>query len=385
MLPISAAVLAGLPGAIRRPTRADWSNDGGRTWTTCGLLAGSASITASRTAETRYSGAATLTGVTGGAAGINPVSTNVRLWQGIQLPRTDPVWFPAGRYTVGRPRQTKTGLEVELAGIEDEIRDAGLPTARTVGPGDARGLVETLVGEALPGVPISWRAGVNPDTLIPQLLAEDSRWAVLSSGTDSAGTATGIVESLAAEIFADARGVITVAPVPTLADAVVWRIGRGAGGVLIEPQSESTSEGLANVWSVTGDAGGGETVIGPAYAWDDDPGSLTYAGPDPVGDPLAPQRLGLWHVRLRVQRHTSAVVTSLTQAYDLAHAKLADSLGVQYALSLTAVCNPALEPGDVIEAEAATGVWEKHLVDTLSYTLGAAAMSLTTRTSARRL
>jgi hypothetical protein len=385
MLPVSEAVLAALPGAVQRPYRAEWSNDGGRSWTECGLLAGSAQITASRTSETRYTGSATLTGVSGGAAGINPISTNVRLWQGIRVSRAEPVWFPAGRYTVGRLRQTKTGLEAELSGIEDEIRDAGLPTARTVGPGDARGLVETLVGEALPGVPVAWRTGVNPDMLIPQLLAEDTRWAVLSSGTDSSGTATGIVEALAAEIFADARGVISVAPVPTLADPVAWRIGRGAGGVLIEPQTEQGSEGLANVWAVTGDAGGGETVIGPAYAWDDDPGSLTYAGPDPVGDPLAPQRLGLWHVRLRVQRHTSAVITSLAQAYDVAHAKLADSLGVQYALSLTAVCNPALEPGDVIEVEVATGVWEKHLVDSLSYTLGAASMSLTTRTSARRL
>ncbi|OQQ16143.1 phage tail protein [Streptomyces sp. M41(2017)] len=385
MLPISAAALASLGGAVRRPYRADWSNDGGRTWTACGLQAGAAQVNASRTNETRYTGSATLTDVDGGASGINPVSTNVRLWQGLQLPRSEPVWFPAGRYTVGRPQATKTGLAVELTGIEDEIRDAGLPTPRTVGPGAARGLVEDLVGEALPGVPVAWRPGVDPDTLVPQVLAEDTRWAVLSSGTDSSGTSTGIVEALAAELFADARGIITVAPVPTLADQVVWRIGRGAGGVLIEPQAQQTSEGLANVWAVTGDAGSGEAVIGPAYAWDDDPASLTYAGPDPITDPLAPQRLGLWHVRLHVQRYTSAVVTSLAQAAQIARAKLADSLGVQYSLSLTAACNPALEPGDVIEVETLPGVWERHLVDSLSYTLGAASMSLTTRTTARRL
>jgi hypothetical protein len=349
------------------------------------VLAGSAQITASRTSQTRYSGQATLTGVSDGASGINAISTNIRLWQGLQLPRNDPVWFPAGRYTVGRPRTSRTGIEVELAGIEDEIRDAGLPTARTIGPGAARDIVEGLVGEALPGVPVAWRPGVKPDTLVPQVLAEDTRWAVLSTGTDSSGTATGIVDALAAEIFADARGIITVAPVPTLADPVVWRIGRGAGGVLIEPQVEQSSDGLANVWAVTGDAGSGDSVIGPAYAWDDDPSSLTYAGPDPIDDPLAPERLGLWHVRLRVQRYTSAVITSLAQAYTVAQAKLADSLGVQYSLSLTAACNPALEPGDVIEVETRPGAWEKHLIDSLSYTLGAASMSLTTRTTARRL
>jgi hypothetical protein len=395
MLPISSAVLASLGGAVRRPVRAEWTNDGGRTWTPCGVEAGTAQVTASRTADTRWSGSATLTGVGTGASGVNAISTNVRLWQGIQVPRSEPVWFPAGRYTVDRPSVTRTGVSVELDGIEDEIRSAGLPTARTIGPGAARPLVEMLVGEALPGVPVAWRAGVDGSMLIPQLLAEDTRWAVLSSGTDSTGQATGIVDSLAAELYADARGIITVAPVPTLADPVVWRIGRGAGGVLIEPKAEQTKEGLANVWAVTGDgsdigtdaggSGAGDTTIGPAYAWDDDPNSLTYAGPDPINDPLAPQRLGLYHVRLRVQRYSSAVITNLQQAYQVARAKLADSLGVQYSLSLTAACNPALEPGDVVEAEAAPGVWERHIVDSLSYTLGAASMSLTTRTTARRL
>ena len=385
MLPIPTAVLDALPTALARPVRAEWTNDGGRTWTACPVQAGSADINGDRTAETRYTGSAVLTGVTDGPAGINCISTNVRLWQGVQLPRSQPVWFAAGRYTVERPQRTRTGLAVELSGIEDEIRDAGLPTARTLGPATARPLVELLVGEALPGVPVSWREGVNGSQLIPQLLAEEDRWSVLSSGTDSTGTGTGIVEALAAEIWADPRGIITVGPVPTLADPVRWRIGRGDGGVLIEPQPEQSSEDLANVWAVTGDSADGTTPIGPVYAWDDDPGSLTYAGPDPIGDPLAPQRLGLWHVRLRVSRYSSAVITTAAQAGSVARAKLANSLGVQASLSLTTVCNPALEPGDVIEVETAPGVWERHLVDSLSYTLGSASMQLQTRTTARRL
>ncbi|GGX98599.1 phage tail protein [Streptomyces fructofermentans] len=385
MLPIRAEVLSALGGAIGRPSRAEWSNDGGRTWTPCSLAAGSARISADRTAETRYSASAILTDVDDGPSGINPISTNVRLWQGLQLPRSEPVWIAAGRYTVERPERTRTGLSVELNGLEDELRAAALPTARTLGPGTARFLAEQLVQEALPGVPLAWRAGVNAAQLMPQLLAEDDRWSVLSSGTDSTGVATGIVESLAAEIWADARGIITVGPVPTLDGPVVWRIGRGTSGVLIEPQSSQSSEDLANVWSVLGDSGDGSTPIGPVYAWDDDPGSLTYAGPDPITDPLAPQRLGLWHVRLRVRQHTSAVITTVAQALEVAQAKLADGLGVQYSLALTAICNPALETGDVIEVETAPGVWERHLVDSLSYTLGSTSMQLQTRTTARRL
>jgi hypothetical protein len=385
MLRISDEVLASLPQAIGRPVRAEWSNDGGLTWTECGLQAGSAQVTASRTAEVRYTAQATLIGPSLGSSGINPISTNVRLWQGITLPREDPVWFPAGRYTVGRPRKTRTGIEVELAGLEDELRAASFPTARTIGPGRARHLVQQLVQEALPGVSVAWKTGINPDTTIPQILAEEDRWSVLSAGSDTTGAATGIAQALAGEIWADARGVITVGPVPTLADPVVWEVGLGEGGVMVAPQQEQTAEGLANLWAVTGDAGDGAPAVGPVYAWDDDPNSLTYAGPAPITDPLAPQREGLYWVRLRVQRHASALITSVPQAEAVAKAKLADSLGVQASLSFTAVCNPALEPGDVVLAEVEQGTWEQHIIDSLSYTLGAPSMSCTTRTTARRL
>lgn len=384
MMPIAPEVLAALGQAIGRPYYAEWSNDGGVTWAACRLVAGSASVTADRTAETRYSAQAEVVDVAEGRSGLNSITSNVRLWQGVQLPRADPVWFPAGRYSVSRTSRSRTALRLELDGLEDDLRDP-FPVPRTVGPGPARTLVPQLVGEALPGVAVAWRSGVNPDTQVPQIVAADSRWAVLGSGTDSTGTGTGIAAALAGEIWADARGTITVSPVPTLDDPVVWSIARGVGGALVEPQPESTREGLANVWAVSGDGGDGSAAVGPAFAWDDDPNSLTYAGPDPITDPGAPQRLGLYGVRVRTQRYTSSLITSYGQAVQVARARLADSLGVQTSLSLTAVCNPALEAGDVVAVEVLDGVWERHIIDSLSYTLGSASMSCKTRTTPRRL
>ncbi|MFF9568507.1 phage tail protein [Streptomyces sp. NPDC014685] len=385
MLPISPQTLAALSGACGRPYRAEWTIDGGQTWQPCGLVAGSAQVQASRTQAVRYSASATLTGVPLGRDGINPISTNIRLWQGITPARTDTVWIPAGRYSVDRPKVTRTGVQVELNGLEEEIQAARFPVPRTIGPDSARALVGLLAGEALPGVPVAWRAGVDPDATVPQIVAEEDRWAVLSGGADTTGAATGIAAALAAELWVDARGIVTVGPVPTLADPVVWRVARGPAGALVEPQPEQTAEGLANVWSVSGDAGDGAPAIGPVHAWDDDESSLTYAGPDPVDDPLAPQRLGLAWVRVRSQRYSSSLITSTSQAEGVARARLADSLGVQSTLSLTAACNPAVEPGDVVEVEIRPGVWERHLIDSLSYTLGAASMSCTTRTTPRRI
>lgn len=381
MLPISAAALAALGQATARPVLAEWSNDGGVTWTPARFGAGQ--VTPDRTAEVRYAASVELLDVPRGRHGINSVVTEIRLCQGIAVPRRDVEWIPAGRYTIDRLKRTRLGVSLDLLGREDIVRGASLPVARTIGPDTAQACAEQLLGEALPGSPIAWRDGVKAGTVMPAFVVDEDRWAAVSGGTDTSGTSTGIAASLGAEVYCDARGIPTFAPVPTLADPVVWEIPRGL--VTAEPSEEETSEGLRNLWAVTGDAGSGDAIIGPVFRWDDDPDSLTYAGPDPVNDPLAPQRLGLPGVRVRTGRYSSALITSTEQANDVAAAQLADSLGVQASLSFSAVCNPALEPGDVVLAEIAAGVWERHLVDSCPYTLGGVSMTCQTRTSTRRL
>ncbi|MGW7248813.1 phage tail protein [Streptomyces decoyicus] len=381
MLPVSPAAYEALLKTARRPRRAEWSNDGGRTWVEA--QCGEAKVTPDRNAECRYSGSAELVGVPIGRDGINSVATQVRLWQGIAGPRMDAEWIPAGVYVVDRVRRTRLGATVELLGLEDAIRSASFPTTRTIGPDTAAGIVPTLVGEALPNAPISWRRGVDKGTPVPRFVVDEDRWQALSTGTDSSGAKTGIAAALGGEIFADARGVITLAPVPTLADLVVWRIPYGVA--MVEPAEEQSAEGLVNVWAISGDGGDGAPAAGPVYVYDDDPNSITYAGPDPIDDPLAPQRLGLTSVRLRVERYSSPLITSEGQAHAVGRAKLADSLGVQSSLSFTAVCHPGLEPGDVVDVEVRPGEWQRHIIDSCPYELGAASMSCTTRTTARRL
>ncbi|MGW6008681.1 phage tail protein [Streptomyces sp. NPDC055210] len=380
MLPISAAALAALGQATRRPVLAEWSNDGGLTWKAARF--GSGSVTPDRTAEVRYSASVELIAPPRGRDGINAVNTEVRLFQGIGVPRRGVEWIPAGRYVIDRLKKTRLGLGLDLLGREDVVRGAALPAARTIGPDAADACARVLLGEAVPSAPVNWRDGLKSTTKLPAFVVDEDRWAALSGGTDTAGTATGIAASLGAELYADAQGTMVFAPVPTLSDPVVWRIPRNLATA--EPSDEESTEGLVNLWVVTGDSGSGGAVAGPFYAWDDDPDSLTYAGPDPVDDPLAPQRLGL-PVRVRTGRYTSALITGQAQGDTVARARLADSLGVQASLSFTAVCNPAIEPGDVVQVEIADGVWERHLIDSNPYTLGGVAMTCQTRTSTRRL
>ncbi|MCT9144565.1 phage tail protein [Streptomyces violarus] len=344
---------------------------------------GDSEVRADRSAECRYSTSAELLGVPLGRSGVNSVATQVRLFQGIAAPRMDVAWIPAGVYVVDDVERTRLGASVELLGLEDPIRGAKLPVARTLGPDTAGALVDPLVGEALPGRVVSWRAGVDKSMPVPQIVVDEDRWQALSGGTDSSGTSTGIAAALGAEFYVDARGVPTMAPTPTLDAPVVWRIPYGVA--LVEPAERQSAEGLVNLWAISGDGGDGSPTIGPVFVWDDDPASLTYAGPDPVEDPLAPQRLGLPWVRLRVERYSSPLITSTAQAHAVGRAKLADSLGVQATLAFTSVCHPALEVGDVVEVEVRPGEWQRHIIDSLSYSLGGASMSCTTRTTARRL
>lgn len=381
MLPVTDAVHRAVLGPARRPKRAEWSNDGGRTWLPAKV--GGAEVRADRGAECRYSASCDLLGVPLGRSGVNSVATYVRLYQGIAGPRMDVAWIPAGVYVVDDVERTLLGASVDLLGLEDAIRGAKFPRARTLGPDSAGALVDPLVAEALPGRRVSWRAGANAATAVPQFVVDEDRWQALSGGTDSSGTSTGIAAACAAEFYVDARGVPTMAPTPTLDDPVVWRIPYGVA--LVKPAERQSAEGLVNLWVISGDGGDGAPAVGPVFVWDDDPASLTYAGPDPVDDPLAPQRLGMPWVRLRVERYTSPLIASTAQAYTVGRARLADSLGVQATLSFSSVCHPALEVGDVVEVEVRPGEWQRHIIDSLSYSLGAASMSCTTRTTARRL
>ncbi|OUD02575.1 phage tail protein [Streptomyces swartbergensis] len=381
MLPLTDAAQRALTGASRRPRRAEWSLDGGRTWVPAKV--GDSEVRADRNAECRYSGSAELIGVPRGRTGINSATARVRLWQGIAGPRMDPVWVPAGVYVVDGVERTLFGASVDLLGLEDVIRGAKFPTARTIPADTAGAIVPTLVGEALPGLPVAWRPGVDAGTPVPQFVVEEDRWQALSSGTDASGNATGIAAAIGGEFFVDARGIPTMAPVPALDDPVVWRIPYGVA--LVKPAEKETAEGLVNLWVISGDAGDGAAAVGPVFVWDDDPTSLTYAGPDPIDDPLAPQRLGLTGVRLRVARYSSALITSAAQAVAVGRARLADSLGVQQTLTFSSVCHPGLEPGDVVEVEVRPGEWQTHVIDSLSYSLGGASMSCTTRTTSGRL
>ncbi|MGH3501680.1 MAG: DUF5047 domain-containing protein [Nocardioidaceae bacterium] len=382
MLPLSPATLAGLSGPVGVDAQAELSNDGGVTWLQVDLVA--ASVTADRTASIRYTASATLYGVSVGRGGVNVVTSRVRLWAGITPARGQVEWVPAGVYVAVHVEGDEGGtVGVELQGLERVLQDASFPAPRVIEADSAVNMTEALVAEALPRAAVAWN-GVDPYQQIPRMVVEESRWEALSSGESEEGKTLGIAQALAGEAYVDARGVFTIAATPMIDDPPVWDVGRSS--VLVDSASTEDADGLYNVVSAVGDKGDGSPTVGPVYAWDRDPASVTYAGKNPITDPSSEADVATDRdIRLRVLRYSSPLLTSVLQAEKAARSRLADSLGSQHAVSFTALSNPALEPGDVVRVEVSDGVWEPHLVDSMSFDLPGGNLSATTRTTTARL
>lgn len=384
MLSISSYALAALSGAYQVHAAADYSNDGGTTWTSVKVV--SADITADRTAETRYTATAVLADAQLGRKAINTVSTLLRLRRGMSSTRRGIEWFPAGVYAVSRASVDRNGqISVTLDGLEQILREARFPKPRVIGPGPADALVEDLVHEALPGVNIAWHAAIDRRTTIPRMISDDSRWDLLSSGENAEGKSVGIAKALAAECYIGPMGEFAVRPTPSIDDPYVWEVAQGEGGVLVDRTVEQTSDGVYNVVIAVGDKGDGSAVVGPGYAWDNSPSSITYAGPDPINDPLWAFRNNRRDIRIRLRYYSSPLLGTVVAAEKAAKSILADSLGVQASLTLNAVCNPALEPGDVIRVEVDPGIWQRHIVDSMRWSLAGSSMACTTRTTTQRI
>lgn len=376
MLPIPANALAGLAYASPVNARAEYSLDG-KTWEPLQLVSGS--VTADRTADTRYTARADLLDAPTGRYGLDSLTCLVRLWRGLQLPRTAPWWCPAGLYAVSKRTTVARTTSLELDGLESLIRDQNLPVPLVVGPGAVLPVITDLVHQVV-NIPVQV-VGLDSNDGVDRVIVDSSRWDVLSNGQTSTGDTIGIASALGGECFVNAGGVFILTETPRLGDAPVWTMTRES--VLVaEPSTEFTTDGVYNVVAATGDKGDGSPVVGPAFAWDTDPASSTYAGPNPIGDPAGAVAAG---ARLKVLLYSSPLLTTLARAQKAAASQLANSLGASSSLSLSTVSNLALEPGDVVEVETAPGVFERHLIDSMSGDLAGVTIDCTTRATVARI
>jgi hypothetical protein len=157
-----------------------------------------------------------------------------------------------------------------------------------------------------------------------------------------------IAAAAGAEVYANADGVFVIATLPDLLEEEpVWAVEATEGGVYIKGNRAMTSDKVHN-----GILASGENTSDniPPVSWlavDDDPGSPTYWG-GPYGR--------------RPDFYSSSTLTTLAACQQAATLKLRQAKTPNASGDISALPNPALEPGDVIRVTHEDGTRELHQV-----------------------
>lgn len=350
--------------------RVEWSADW-HTWLPLRPLAGS--HTQDRTQQTRWAFSGTFAkDYKVGEKGIHPYGPRARIFLGIKTVRNPVFWLQQGFYSITSVQEDESSIQVAGSSFEVDVQQADFVTTRRI-PDipyyNYRQQAEVLIKEAVPDARFNWDSRLLVKDRIPTGFFTSGRWTLI----DGSDTDISIMGAIGGEAYCDASGGFRFVPVPTLADAPVWRVAKG--GAMIGVSRQFDRDDVYNVVAAGGDSTDGTTTVGPIYAWDNEPTSITYAGPNPVNQPGV--NAGKFGVKPFI--YSNSLIKTEIQAALAARAQLANKLGLHYNLALTARYNPAVEAGDVIEAENYDGEIERHLLDTITYQWGAAEMTCAVR------
>lgn len=217
--------------------------------------------------------------------------------------------------------------------------------------GDA---VEDLVTEVYPDAVIEWDDATSGLHIGAGVLQDTDRYALI----DDIVTAVGKI------FYWDYRGVLVIRDLPDPLD-VVGEIRHGPHGTLTGLKRKRSRIGVVNIIVATGEATD-ERPPARGVARDDDVRSATYwqgpFGPVP-------------------EFYSSPLLTNDSMAAKAARTILDRRLGLNYAVDLSAIPNPAFEVGDSMLVSYSDQAGEEiHIIDSLNIGLGASeAMTATMR------
>ena len=360
MYPVSERWLESLPLARYEPI-VQWSLDRGETWQD--LTVHDGSITAASTSQVRWTvRGLVVSGAEVGRRALSPYGARVRVFMRMHFDRLTYETVPLGVYRVEEVSQA--GLRPGRASIdglslESQVQDERFHEPRSLAIGTGQYWATKLIKEVLPEIGISWRLG---SSMTPQLVEERDRWGLI----DGRSQDPSIAKSLGGRVFCDSRGSFVAAPVPTLENEPVWSLTAGDAGTLIEPQQTLSRDRVYNQVVASGASESGKPPVGPAVASDDDPVSPTYYKGPFGAVPLF---------------YTSKLLTTYPQCQMAALSLLAPRLGLKQTVSVSSIVNYAIEPDDVISVTMPNGEEDRHIVDSVNYSLTGGTMSMQTRST----
>lgn len=363
-------LVASLNDPFRLIPRIEWSPDW-VTWYPLRPLSGSHGQNRTQQARWQFSGSF-VKDYTVGERGIHPYGPRARIRLGIKTVRNPVFWIDQGRYSITAVDEDESSISIAGSSYEIDVQQADFLKTRRVPDKQFwtyRQQSEQLIREAVPDARFYWDSRLNFGDRIPTGFFTTGRWTLID-GSDSDVSVMG---ALGGEAYCDASGGFRFVPVPSLADNPVWRVAKG--GALVGVARSFDRDDVFNVVGAMGDAADGSASVGPVYAWDADKTSITYAGSNPVLQPGV--NAGKFGVKPFI--YTNSLINTEAQAGIAARAQLANKLGLHYSLALSARFHPGAEAGDVIEVENYDGDIERHLLDGITYTWGAAEMACEVR------
>jgi hypothetical protein len=180
-----------------------------------------------------------------------------------------------------------------------------------------------------------------------------------------------LATSIGAWVYVDRLGTFTIDNLPTLATApAVWLADASPSGVLLSLDRESSRARTHNVVVVSSSNASDVGVFTTQVAWDNNPLSPTYAGPDPVNNPTAAGLFGI-----SVYRHETPLALSNTQAFGLALQLVERETALAQQASWSMTPNPAVDSYDVFDVLPLRERYdiprtvERHVADTATHPL----------------
>lgn len=263
---------------------------------------------------------------------LNPYGSVVKMWRGVRFPDGTMNEAPIFTGRIDSVDLALDGLSLRCSDLAAQIVDARFPKQYQVTNATTRmtDLIRNLILDAMPA------ADVSIDLTSTALVRNGSTWE-----QERAEALDDLATQLGAEWFADMSGVFHLRWLPALitpTTPVEWIIDAGDSGVLIRNQVTQDRANVYNQVVVNGEAIGDVAgAFGEAH--DTNPTSPTYWG-GPYGK-----------VPAIITGQTVSPNTT-TGANALAKRLLAQYMSRTSSLSVTCVCNPKLQLGQVVRVFA---------------------------------
>jgi hypothetical protein len=175
---------------------------------------------------------------------------------------------------------------------------------------------------------------------------------------------TELAAALGAEVYCDADGTFVISDLPDLLTTPpAWTVSVGDGGAYISAARGMTADGVFNGVLARGENTESNTAPVSALVVDSDSGSPTYWD-GPFGH--------------RPMFYSSSTLITTAQCTAAASLKLRAAQAPNATASLTAMANPALEPGDVLRVVYMDGTAELHQVHSFPVNLTSGDMAIQT-------